>query len=263
MKINHYVKADTIQHAFDELKHHQSNVVMGGGVWLKLTKKPIGTLIDLSDLALEGITETDDMVEIGAMTSLRDIETSPIIQGLYGGILSTASGSIMGINVRNVATIGGSVMGKYSFSDVITPLLVMNPKLVFHQNETMTLGEFLSHKGRLDDILIGIQIPKKEAVGYFNNVKKTSLDFAILNLAIAQSDTISIAVGARPGIATLANNAMEYLNKRTTWNDDSIQEAVALAVDEIPVSSNVRASAEYRKELLRIYLERGLKEVLS
>jgi len=261
MKIEHYTKASSLTEASDLLHQDSTNAILGGGAWMKLTNKTIGTLIDISGLGLDQIEESDDAVTIGSMTTLRQLETSPIVQSLDDGILSRAAGSIMGINVRNIATIGGSIMGKYSFSDVITPLLAMDATLVFHNRPPMKLETFLHERHNNPDILIAITLPKALSKAYFYYVKKTAMDFAVINIAIVRRDTIRIAVGARPGGATLASTAMTFVDQNQT--KDIADEAARLASNDIHVGSNVRASDDYRKELIKVYVRRGLEEVLQ
>lgn len=70
-----YVRPASLQEAL-ELNQKRSSTILGGGCWLRLGKKRIGTLIDLSDLGLDRIEEQDGWVRIGAMVSLRQLETS-------------------------------------------------------------------------------------------------------------------------------------------------------------------------------------------
>lgn len=261
MKIQAYQRPQTIKEAYQLLLESEHNMIMGGGAWLKLTNRQVETLIDISHLGVDTIQQEEDRIIIGAMTTLRALETSPIIQACTNGILANAANSIMGMNVRNIATIGGSIMGKYSFSDLITPLLAMNATLRFYKREPMPLAEFLQTKHMEQDILLAIEIPHQNSHGYFYNVKKTAIDFAVLNVAIVKGDSIVIAIGARPGIAMVATKAMEFINAQAAFTDDIIKQTAQIAQDEIHVSSNFRASEDYRELLVNVYVKRGLKEV--
>lgn len=264
MKIESYSVPSSFQEVLSILRKRPENKIIAGGAWLKLTNQDIGTAIDLSALALETISETDEFVQIGAMTRLYALGTSPIVKNLCDGILSQAAMKIMGIPVRNIATIGGSVMGKFGFSDVITPLLALNAKLVFADCGEMTLEAFLDSKENLRDLLVNIFIPKNAGKGYFHKVAKTSLDFAVINVAIVQSKNQSrIVVGGRPGMAALANKASQFLSSQTQMTSEILESAAKMAAEELSFSSNQRASSEYRKHLAKVYIERGLKAVIS
>ncbi|QMS84412.1 FAD binding domain-containing protein [Candidatus Xianfuyuplasma coldseepsis] len=261
MKIQAYQRPQTMEEAYQLLLQNDDNTVMGGGAWLKLTNRNVDTIIDISELQLHTIEQQNDNIVIGSMTTLRQLETSPIIQECCQGILAKAANSIMGMNVRNIATIGGSIMGKYSFSDIITPLLAMNATLVFYHNKEMALADFLNTKHVEKDILVAIKIPKTNYPGYFYNVKKTAIDFAVLNVAIVNGDSCTIAIGARPGGSVIATKAMEYINSHLPITDEVMDQAAQIAQEEIHVSSNFRASQEYRELLIKVYVKRGLKEV--
>lgn len=169
----------------------------------------------------------------------------------------------MGVGIRNIATLGGSVMGKYAFSDLFTPLLVMDASLIFYKKGEMSLSKFLQTKKMEKDILVKIVIPKNNSIGYFHKVQKTRLDFAVVNVAISKNDKIDIAIGARPSIAARPTNAIDYINTQETINEEVIKETARIAIEELKFSTNSKSGAEYRTLVAATYLKRGLKEVMS
>jgi len=260
--MQHIETPSTIEDAYNLLLQNDKNVVIGGGAWLRLGNKEIDTVVSLDLLGLDTITETKDTIVIGSMTTLRDIETSSILQNQMSGILTESVKQIMGVQIRNIATIGGSIAGKYSFSDILPVLLVMNTTLRFHKQGDITLSDFIKQKKMDPDILVSILIQKESGKAYFQKVAKTILSFALLNIAISNCTEYKIQIGARPGSVKPATKACAYLNSCTTVTDVEIKNAVELALDELSVSSNSKASKEYREDLLRVYLTRGLKEVM-
>ena len=77
--------------------------------WFKDRVKRPTTVVDLSGIAsLSGITETADGVEIGALTTLTDVENNAIIKEKYG-LLSTAAGRVASPQIRNKGTLGGNI----------------------------------------------------------------------------------------------------------------------------------------------------------
>jgi CO/xanthine dehydrogenase FAD-binding subunit len=263
MKIETYVKPTSLEDAYKILLQHEDNAIMGGGAWLKLTNKKIRELIDISGLELDTFQTTKDAFIIGAQATLRQLETSVFLQEYAHGILANAAKSIMGVNIRNIATIGGSIMGKYSFSDIITPLLALDATLLFHHKDPMKLSDFMAEKHHDKDILVGVALPLPEPVGFFHNVKKTAIDFAVINIAIVKNKDIRIVVGARPGGAIFAEQAMRYINDQIEITTAVIEETALIASSEIPVSDNARASKEYRELLVKVYVKRGLMEVFG
>lgn len=263
LKIKNYYRATTIEDAYKVLLEDDSNIIIAGGAWLKQSKKQVNKAIDITMIGLGGITVKDDMIEIGAMASLREIETSELIKQQCNGILSEAINHIMGVGIRNIATLGGSVMGKYAFSDLFTPLLVMDASLVFYRQGEMLLTEFLKIKRMEKDILLKIILPKTGKIGYFHKVQKTRLDFAVVNVAISNDDSFVIAVGARPSIASIATKAMQFINNQKEITEKVIKETAKIAVEELKFSTNSKSSSEYRELVAETYIKRGLKEVIS
>ena len=119
-----YVRPATLQEAL-ELNRKRSSTILGGGCWLRLGRKRIGTLIDLSGLGLDQIEERDGWVRIGAMVSLRQLETSALLKERFGSLFADMTGHIVGVQFRECATFGGSVWGRFGFSDILTGLLAL------------------------------------------------------------------------------------------------------------------------------------------
>ena len=71
--IQKYVRAQTLEEAW-QLNQNKRNRILGGMLWLRLGKGSINTAIDLCDLGLNTIEETEEQFSIGAMATLRDIE---------------------------------------------------------------------------------------------------------------------------------------------------------------------------------------------
>ncbi len=262
MKVEHFYQATSLEEAYALLIESKDNHIVAGGAWMKLSLKKANTLIALDNLWLDQINESTHFIEVGAMTSLRAMEKHPLIAKLGNGTLQKAISSIMGVSIRNIATIGGSVISKFGFSDLIPVLLSLDTSLVFHQHGEISLSAFLESNTIQNDILITVKIKKKPGSFYFKKVATTALDFAILNIQVAKSDDgYQIIVGSRPGGAIFAHEAMNYINARTIITKEVIQETAKIVKETVSFSSNGRASDEYRRELAFVYTSRGLKEV--
>ena len=106
---------DSVQGAVDLLtKFGKDGWALAGGNdsfdWFKDRIKRPKYVVDLGGIAaLKGIRETQDGgVEIGALTSLTDVERNPVIQGKYK-VLASAAGRVASPQIRNSGTIGGNV----------------------------------------------------------------------------------------------------------------------------------------------------------
>ena len=108
LTISDYVKARTLEEAY-ELNQARSSRIMGGMMWMRLSNAKVKTVIDLSDLGLDQIEETDNVIKIGAMCTLRQIEQCEALREMYGDGIAEAVRHIVGVQFRNQATVGGSI----------------------------------------------------------------------------------------------------------------------------------------------------------
>ena len=262
MKVNQYYRASSLEDAYRKLQENPKNVLLAGGLWIKKIGQDLNCLIDLSTLGLDNISETKDEVVVGSMVTEREFENSPIVKALFNDSIAFAVREVMGVNFRNIATIGGSIMGRYPFSDVISGLLPYDVSLEFYPKQVMSLEDYLSYKGKMNAILVAIHIKKGNGKGYFKKVKTTALDFPIVNFAISRvNGEYRIVVGARPMVAALAKDAMKYINGVSSPKDEDFKKAAGLAASELSYLDNKDASKEYRQDLTKVYVARGLKEV--
>jgi len=258
MKVNEYYRASSLEDAYQKLQSSPKNAILAGGLWMKKMGQSYDTIIDLSKLGLDKIEDKKDEVVVGSMVTQRDFENSKIVSFLFAGALAFAVREVMGVNFRNLATIGGSIMGRYPFSDVITGLLPYDVELEFYPAQKMSLEEYLNYKGKMNAILVAVHIKKGEGKGFFKKVKTTALDFPIVNIAVAKvNKEYRVVVGARPMVAARSYKAMEYLNN----GGKDFAKAAELAVEELSFMDNKDASKEYRVDLAKVYVRRGLEEV--
>ena len=225
-------------------------------------KKRIGTGIDLSALNLNLIEESSDYIEIGAMTTLRDLEVNPILNKYFDGVLPKSVRDIIGIQFRNVVTVGGSVFSRYGFSDLIVGLLALETEVELYNGGRMLLEEFLN-KNYEKDILVKLYIKKNNANAVYKCMRNSRSDYPILNISVSKTDNnFKICVGARPQRATVAYKASEFLSNNEL-NEENIIKASEIASEELVFGSNMRASKEYRKAVCKSLVKNALMEVSS
>lgn len=261
MKINKYLVPNSLEEAFGLLQEEKS-IVIGGGAFLHLGKRNVNNAIDISKIVKESIEEGEEYIEIGALTTLETIENDSILKNYFNGLLRETVKNIMGVQIRNMATIGGAISGKYGFSDIITSLLALDAEVEFYKNGRMKLSHYL--EGKWDkDILIKVLLKKNTGVSKYLNLRNTFTDFSILNVAVSKLDNnCTIVVGSRPGIAKKAITAMEYINKEGI-NEESARIAGEMASNSLTFGDDLRASAIYRKEICMVLVKRALLEVIK
>lgn len=77
IKIKEFVKAKSLEEAY-ELNQKKRNRIIGGMMWLKMSRQSVDTAIDLSGLGLDTVEETDSEFRIGCMVTLRQLETDDL-----------------------------------------------------------------------------------------------------------------------------------------------------------------------------------------
>jgi CO/xanthine dehydrogenase FAD-binding subunit len=261
LEIENYIRAASLDEAYDRLISEKGAVVLGGCGYLRLGGRKIGHAIDLSGLNLTLIEEAGSGLEIGAMVSLRSVETNSVLIGLADGLLPESVKNIVGIQMRSCVTLGGSVAGRYPFSDPITALLALDAELHFHHHGTISLQEYLVGKG-LKDILVKITIPGALRNGAFKSIRKSSTDYAVLNLAAVKvNNSHRIVVGSRPGRAQRVGVAEKFLDSEGI-SEASAAQAGQIVSENLKFGDNPRGSAEYRKAVCPVLVKRALLEIL-
>lgn len=261
LTIDTYLRPQSLDEAW-ELAQKKNSAVFGGMLWLRLGNclgsRRIGTAIDLSDLGLATVEDTGDSWQIGAYTTLRTLETHPGLHETYGGVLAKTVSPIVGVQFRNLATVGGSVFGRFGFSDVLTTLLALNATVTLYKTGTIPLADFCN-MGKTNDILTHVNIPKGTKAACYAQ-RNTATDFPVLNTCAAVHDnTLTVTVGARPLRACPYTYTIDHAVPTTEWATQ-IAEDVA---EKCVFADNKRASAAYRKHLCQVLVRRAVNEVVQ
>lgn len=241
LTIKNYVKAESLQEAY-ELNQKRSARVLGGTLWLKMGKRNVQTAIDLSKLGLDKIEETKDAFRIGAMATLRQIEKHKGLNEYTGGAVRECVRHIVGTQFRNCATVGGSIFGRFGFSDVLTCFLAMDASVELYPSGIISLDEF-SKRAYDNEILVALIIKKKQMSMGYETLRNEATDFPVLAVAVAKWDgCYHVSVGARPARAALVVT-------------DSMEDCGKIA-NLYTYGDNFRGSAQYRRYLAEVLLKR-------
>ncbi len=255
MTIREYRRVESLEEAW-QLNQKKSNRVIGGMLWLKMSHGRVGTAIDLSGLGLNQIEEKEDRFEIGAMVTLRELELNAGLEAYTRGALRESVRHIVGVQFRNLATVGGSIFGRFGFSDVLTMFLAMKTEVELYKGGVVPLETF-AREGAGGDILVKLIVHKENADFCYQSVRNTKTDFPVLTCAVAREEggTYRIAIGARPARAVLMEVSPDEKNP-------SLAQAVAARVKETVVTdSNLRASAAYRRHLAGVLTRRAVERL--
>ncbi len=263
LTIGQYIKAESFAQAY-ELNQKKSSVVLGGMLWLKMQNRQVGTAIDLGGLGLDQIEETQQEYRIGAMVSLRTLEQHEGLATLTHGAAAESVRHIVGVQFRNCATVGGSVYGRFGFSDVLTLLLALGAEVELYHAGRMTLEAFTVLPRSQRDILLYVTVPKQTVRMAYLSQRSQSTDFPVLTCALSErcSGTFYCAVGARPMPAILLTDQSNLLMQGIS--EDTATAFAEDVISRVPLGSNLRASKEYRQKVGKVLVRRAalaLKEV--
>ena len=161
MTIREYKKAESLEEAW-QLNQKKQNRVLGGMIWLKMENINVGTAIDLSGLGLDTIEETEEGFAIGAMVTLRQLELHEGLAAYTEGAVRESVRHIVGVQLRNLATVGGSLYSRFGFSDVLTIFLALNASVELYKGGVVPLSEY-AQRPYDRDILVRVLVPKEHA----------------------------------------------------------------------------------------------------
>ena len=259
--VKEFIQPNDIEEAYEILLSRKDNAVIGGGAFLRLSSKKIGMAVDLSKLELSYIKDQDGYIEIGAYTNFRDIETSPLLIDNFNGVVSNSVKNIIGVQFRNIVTVGASVFSKYGFSDLITALLALDTEVELYKAGRMSLDKFLKNPYE-KDIITRVFIKKNQRKASYQHLRNSVSDYSVLNVAVSNLDNQwIIAVGARPQKATIARNASEELSSSSAIG--CLDHYANIAAEELSFGTNERGTAIYREAMSRVLVKRAIMEVLQ
>ena len=243
-----YVMASSLEEAYT-LNQKKANAILSGGCFLRLSKKRIHTLIDLSALSLEQIEEFDEEFRIGAMVTLRDVETNDALRASFGDGFYEMVRHIVGVQFRNCATIGGSLAARFGFSDILTFLLALDCEVELAHAGRMPLCEYAAMKPDRD-VLVYLYVKKNGRRAVYQTVRQTKTDIPVLACAVSVlNGEYRAVVGARPARAM----AVSFDPVDPDW--------ISKTVDAFSFGSNMRASEEYRRHLAVVLLTRAYNAI--
>ena len=258
MNIQNYVRPQSLEEAYTLNQNRRSRII-GGMLWLKMGRGTVSTAIDLCDLGLDTIEETQDQFSIGAMVTLRQLELHKGLNDYTQGAMAQSVQDIVGVQFRNLATLGGSLWGRFGFSDVLTMFLAMDTWVELYKGGILPLERFASMKHDRD-ILVRVIVKKAPGRFIYRAMRNQRTDFPVLTCALSRLEGEYRAVlGARPGRAMVIRDSGGLLSEGITG--ESAAAFAAFAAETVPTGGNLRGSAAYRTHLIRVLTQRSLLEL--
>ena len=249
LRIREYRKVNDLAEAY-ELNQKKTNHIIGGGLWIKIGDRNLMTAIDLSGLGLDTIEETDEEFIIGCMATLRNLETHARLNEYTNGAMKESVRHIVGVQFRNCATVGGSIYGRFGFSDVLTLFAALDSSVELYHAGVMPLHEFIDQSYD-NDILISVHIRKTPLKVSYLSRRNTATDFPVLAVAVSEyQEKLHVSIGARPVKAAVRDYGLTEA--------DDLSGLLQKVQNDFTFGSNRRGSAEYRRHLAGVLVKRAI-----
>ena len=216
--------------------------------------------------------DASDGLHIGALVTARQIETSPVILEKYVS-LAQAARELGSIQVRNRATIIGNVCRASPSADTLPPLIADGAEVTIHGadgHRNVPLEEFFTGPGKTvlkhDELVTAIRVPApppRTGKVYIKHGRRKAMELATVGVAVTLNEfDTRIVLGAVAPTPIRARRA-EALLRDHKIDAARIERAAQGAVQEAQPISNVRASAEYRREMVLVLTRRALQRALE
>lgn len=229
---------------------------------------------------LDYIHYTDaEGLKIGALVTLYDIESSPIIREKFAMVADAAS-KIGTPQVRNMGTIGGNLCNAAPSADTAPPLIGLEAKAKINgpnRERVIALEEFFIGPGenalQADEILTEIQIPNPPPHTrgvYLKLPARTMVDLAVVGVAVVVTlddkersiVDAKIVLGAVAPTPVRARQAEDIIKSKAI-SRELIEKAAEAAAGEAKPISDLRGSASYRKEMVNTLTKRAIRQVTA
>ncbi len=279
-----YFAPKTLKEALTLLDKYQDDckVICGGQSLLILMRQGLVApkyLIDIKGLSeLSYIKDEKDGLKLGALTTHRTIEKSPVIKKKYP-VLAEMETRLASIQTRNWGTIGGNLCHGDPAGDPAPVLMALKATLTVAGTkgkrsmpvEDFTLDYFevaLEPGELLTEIQVPVPPPRSGTVYTKFNIIES--DLATVGVAVSMTlgsgdgvcQDIRIALGASAPTPMRAKKA-EAVLKGKKITDALLREAGEVASTEAEPLSDIQASEEYRRELVKVLVPRMTREALA
>lgn len=276
-----YIEPASLEEAVSLLKKYGDDArVLAGGTdllpRLKSRLLNIKYLINLKKIpGLNGIElDPKQGLKIGSLTTIRDMEKSTLIRDSYRPLWEAAR-ALGSVQVRNLATLGGNLCHASPSAETAAPLLALEAQL----NITGPVGErrmqfkdFFAGPGKtamqrgeiLKEIIIP-PLPSKTGGHYFKLGSRQAMDIAIVGVASVVTMKDGICIKCRIALGSVAPTPIRAIKAENMLQGKRLEPEILervgrQAMDEARPISDLRGSAEYRKEMVKALTIRTLQE---
>jgi len=276
-----YFEPKTVGEAVSLLAKYgaEAKIIAGGTdmlVDMKYKEEP-GCLINIKKIpGLSSIQENGGSLRIGALTTIRDVETNALVRDKLT-VLWESSHQFASLQIRNTATIGGNICRASPSGETLAPLLVLEAKgkcVSADGEKTEPFSSLFQGPGKTSlgskGLLTAIDVPYPAAGSksvYLKHAVRGAMDIAMVGVAVLVTPdaTKNNIQDVRIGLGAVAPTPIratktEALLRGIPLSTALIKEAAAMAATESSPIDDQRSSAENRRWIVDALTRRGLTQ---
>ena len=280
-----YHTPHSLEEAFSLLEQHgdDARIIAGGTALILFMNQRLvqpGHLLSLQRIpGLDGISATDDGIQIGAMCTHREVETSTVLKRTVPLLCETYH-HVATPRIRNMATVGGGLIHADPNLDPPPSLIVLGAQAALEsstgQRKVAVEELFLDYYEtviRPDEILTQVDIPPlppNSGTCYIKFLPRTADDYATVSVAAlltlgedgATCEEAKIALGSLGATPIRARQAENILRGHPV-TPDLIQQAAEVAEGEVDPMDDFRGSSGYKRQMAKVFTRRALEHALD
>jgi aerobic carbon-monoxide dehydrogenase medium subunit len=273
-----YLRPSTVDEAVSALARYddEAKVLAGGQSLIPLMKLRFAmprALVDINGIdGLDELREVDDGLEIGALVRHKTCEKSELLKGRFG-VLGDAAPQISDPIVRNWGTVAGSLAHADPQGDWGSALMAAGAEVQAQGPDgtraiplaELFVGPFTTAL-EPTEVITSVRVPDPgpTAGGTYLKLERKVGDYATVGVAVHVTFDNGKVGGAGialtgVGARNLRAEAAEQALAGVALDDAAIAEAARLAAEAADPKDDVRGGAEYKRNVVRVYTERGLR----
>jgi aerobic carbon-monoxide dehydrogenase medium subunit len=274
-----YQAPPTLDEAFTTMDRYgdEAKVLAGGQSLIPLMKLRFATpraLVDINRVpGLDGLAEEEGGLRLGALVRHKECERSGLLKGRFG-VLGDAAPQISDPIVRNLGTVAGSLAHADPQGDWGSALMAIGARVVARGSggsreiavDELFEGPFTTTLEPTEVITeVRVPDPGPKAGGTYLKLERKVGDYATAAVAVHLSfsnGSIERAGIALTGVGprNLRAHAAEEALAGAALDDEAIGEAARLAAEAAEPHDDERGSADYKRNVVRVFTERGLRK---
>ena len=282
--IEEYCAPSTLDEAAKLLADGQATVLAGGTDLMvqsdagRITPKK--RLVNIRHIeALRGISEREDRIHIGALVTITELLSDPLIAA-KAPVLTAMADRFASNQIRNMATIAGNICNASPAGDAIQPLLVLDADVELASwngaeivTRSVPIAEFFTGPGKTvgmsGELVTGVSFttpPPGFVARFAKSGPRPALEISTVSMAlggVVANNTfknVRISFGAAAPTPIRAHQTEAFLTGKKL-DAETIDQAAKIAAKEVMPIDDVRASSWYRQHLVGVYARRLLLDV--